>query len=1060
MSNMPVIKTLVIGLGSTGTEICNHLVERLNWEYGGLDQVPWVRFLTIETDNNKKTPLRERGDFLPLGLDSTAYSQIMNSPEAQGRIRLQDWADMETLRKLKNTEGGAGNIRMVGRLTFMYSQNFNRVKLAVLDRITALRDLKADQATNARGKRPDGSNPAVTFEAGGEVRVFVVGTLCGGTGSGLLPDFGYFLRSVPLSQQEKIIGIFTLPHDGLAPSISPASEKLKRNAYHALIELNHYHQARADELPPIHYSDGTEADLTQEPYDLPFLVMPSSPTETAEQQLNGLVADRIFMNIVNPTTDPFNKSVNAPMPDRDHQAHVFCSFGLSTIEFPAQQVAEACASKLHERALADWQSPKSGRAENLTGKLGLDYDTLVDSLLERSRQEWEDETLKAPLRELDTPKLDAARLDRVIGELRQTVALHGALTEQMRGRRDAIADEAYDRFVAHVRQTLLDRTRGPQVLTQEVEFLTSHLKQLQAAAEDSANSAQTAMAEAWQTVEQASGQLRAELKKKSFLNPNRASIEGAQQALRRVLRDFTRVHIEASVYYAIRTHHTYGTEDLGVAERVGRLLDRVHINLRALDGRVTAVRNRLQSIYSDRASTLPPVNGLALFEPRVTVQQEYDHGLKASSKNAVANLGNIQADLIVEILESWKDLPAAIAPPKDQIEATWVTGTFDPRGKQPIPQAAYDRMHELALRPFVSALMGNNVVERLRQSMNANSGAGYDQKVKSAAERSRPFLVLDRAGATLGNRSPVPESQFLLLPPETLQADKAMIQNLVSGIFAQSNTKLLDSPDSSRAMFLQEAYRFPLRGLPQVLGRGGLWSAECNDFPTFHTRRDVDWYGLSGEEGKRLEKAEEAIILGVLLGELTLKNGLVMPWEPGGFGDNNYRRLPPNLKRASRVLAKGEKDMDNSSLSGALATLRSRIESHWKHGKGNEVENSEAFVAALQDRLAAFYRQNPNPDRTIIRGWLDQQWAGRHLQKFTASYPELLAATNSKFRPPRSRIDDLTLRKDERGRWGGTVTADGLYCPDCGGQIGTDEDDAARNGWTCFINPAHYHGSA
>lgn len=1060
MSNMPVIKTLVIGLGSTGTEICNRLVQRLNWEYGGLDQAPWVRFLTIETNNTYSTPLRERGDFYPLGLDSNAYAQIVGHPEGQYRIRLEDWADMDTLRRQKDTEGGAGNVRMIGRLTFLHEPNFTRIKRAVLDRLTALRDLKEDQATAQRGKRLDGSNPPVTFDAGGQVRVFVVGTLVGGTGSGLLPDFGYFLRSVPMREEEKTVGIFTLPHEGLTSAVSDRADRLKRNAYHALMELNHYFQARADELPPIAYPDGTEARLDREPYDLPFLVVPSAPTGPAEQQLSSLVADRIFMNIVNPTTDPFSKSVDAPMPDRDHQAHVFCSFGLSTIEFPAQQVAEACASKLHERALAEWQAPKPDRAEDLTGRLGLDYETLVTSLLQRSREEWEGETLKAPFRELGETKLDAARLDRAIGELRQTVALHGALTEEMRGRRDAIAHDAYARFEEHVRQTLLDRTRGPQVLSRELDNLAAHLGQLQAAAEDNATSAQAEMAEAWQAVEQASGRLRAELKKKSFLNPNRASIEGAQQALRKVLREFTRVHIEASVYYAIRTHRTHGTLDLGVAERVERLLGRVRENLRRLDGRVTALRNRLQASYQDRASTPPPVNGLALFEPMLTVKNEYDRGLRASSEQAVEDLSNIEARLIGSILRSWDDLPAAVAPSKDMIAETWIAGNFDPRGKQLIPEAAYERMHELALRPFVAALVGDDVVGRLRREMDANSGAGYDQKVKSAAERAKPFLLLDKASATLGNRSPVLTRQYLLLPPDTLQADKDLMKQMVSGVFAQSNTELLDSPDSSRVMFLQEAYRFPLRGLPQVLGRGGLWEAKCNDFPTFHTRRDVDWYGLSNEEGRTLEQAEETIVLGVLLGELTLKDGLVMAWEPGGFGDRNYRRLPADLKRASRVLAKGEKDRDGFSLGGALATLRSRIEGHWRHGKGENAENSEAFVTGLQQKLREFYIRNPDPDRHIIKGWLDQQWSGRHLQKFTASYPELRSATMSQFRPQRARIDDLTLRQGERGRWGGTVAEDGLYCPDCGGQIGKDEDDAAKNGWTCFINPAHYHGSA
>ena len=43
------IKTLVIGLGSTGTRVCNELVRRIEWEMGSLERAPWVSFLAVET---------------------------------------------------------------------------------------------------------------------------------------------------------------------------------------------------------------------------------------------------------------------------------------------------------------------------------------------------------------------------------------------------------------------------------------------------------------------------------------------------------------------------------------------------------------------------------------------------------------------------------------------------------------------------------------------------------------------------------------------------------------------------------------------------------------------------------------------------------------------------------------------------------------------------------------------------------------------------------------------------------------------------------------------------
>ena len=415
MTTMEVTKTLVIGLGSTGTRVCNNLMRRLKWEYGDADKAPWVQFMAIETNNKEEAEdLRDRGDFFPIGLDARQYSQLLANPQDHRKVHLEQWADMGTLRRLKDTEGGAGNIRMVGRLTFMLDPNYTTVKRALMDRLGRLRTLQASDAFETRGSLPDGSNPQLRFSAGGEVRIFVVGTLCGGTGSGLLPDFGYFVRSMPLKETEKIIGILTLPHENLTITTTPVAERLKKNAYTALVELNHYHQATAQNMPDITYIDGTTANLGQSPYDLPYLIAPSSPTKRGETELNELVADRIFMNIVSAEADPFSRAVDAPMPDRDHQAHVFSTFGLSVVEFPAAQITEAASKKLLNGALTEWHAFKTNRVTDLTHTIGADWESLVTALLQRDMAEWQTEVNKAATTEAGQTKPDFARLDRAL----------------------------------------------------------------------------------------------------------------------------------------------------------------------------------------------------------------------------------------------------------------------------------------------------------------------------------------------------------------------------------------------------------------------------------------------------------------------------------------------------------------------------------------------------------------------------------------------------------------------------------------------------------------------
>ncbi|GGS27991.1 tubulin-like doman-containing protein [Deinococcus knuensis] len=1054
MSNTEVTKTLVIGLGSTGTRVANNLIRRLTWKYGSADRAPWVQFMAIETNTNEPAPiLSPRGDFFPIALDGKTYGQILSDPGAHRKIHLEKWADMTTLRRLKDTEGGAGNIRMVGRLTFMMDPNYTTIRRALLSRITNLRDLQSSGAQEQRGALPDGSNPTITFAAGGEIRVFIVGTLCGGTGSGLLPDFGYFVKSLPLRETEKIIGIFSLPHPNLTSAIASNAERLKKNAYTALVELNHYHQGTPDTLPPITYADGTVANMTTQPYDLPYLVAPSSPTKTGETELNELIADRIYMNVVSPEADPFSLAVDAPMPDRDHQAHVFSTFGLSVAEFPADQITEAAAKKLLHGALSEWQRGNPETASDLTTEIGLDWVSLMPFALDKPVDEWLRDATRAVNSELDTEKLDFTRLDRALSELRRAVAPDGGLSGQMRARRDLITEAIYQRFTEHAHESLLDRIRGPQILATEVGGLIEYLRGLQEAAKANTAVSQSEAGEAWQKVDAAVTRLKDEVKKVSFFNKNKGNIQGAQRDLRDAARKFAKVQMESAVYASMQTYSKHGTVDFGVCEHLERLLLQVQSNLTSLNHRVTALRNRLSSDVERLSDTVPPVNGLVLFEPRTTVNSEYRRALEAGKQSSIEHLDNIEARHYERLIRSWTDLPGVIVPSSRHLDKTWINASFDPKGEFLIPQGMLTRLLQDAAQPFSLVLAQENVVERLMRERELTPAV--DGRVRNAAERARPFLDLNKARAVEGNRSPILERQTVFTPARTAPSDADTFKNLIGSTFSSANAIFREGSDPTRALFMEEYYRFPLRGLDQVLGDGGLHAAECHDFPTFHTRRDVQWYGLSRREAQLLEDATEALVVGLILGELTVRDGLVLSWTSTGFGDRDFRRLPIHLPEAARALAQGEQDMDGFSLVGGLPTLQARIEQHWKRHDLNVQEGALAFVQHLGERLTEFYRHGR---QVQVQGWGDQSWAGEQLAKFTARHTPLHEASMHLFPPPPATINALTLRKDQPGRWGGLAPKDGLFCPRCGGEIGMTVQDAALNGWRCFNDSTHYYG--
>lgn len=216
MPVLEVTKTLIIGLGGTGVQICDQVVQQLEQTFGSVERVPWVRFMAVDTDGKVPALLRQRGDFVHIGLDTRAYRQVIDPREAHSRLNLNAWADLNTLHQHTRTEHGTGNVRMLGRLSLMADQSFGRVKHGLLDRLMALRQLSQAQVQQSLGGPPDGSGLSIRLRGAGlhgDIRVVVVGSLCGGTGGGLAPEFGYLLQS--LFQDGRTLAFFTLPHSQL-----------------------------------------------------------------------------------------------------------------------------------------------------------------------------------------------------------------------------------------------------------------------------------------------------------------------------------------------------------------------------------------------------------------------------------------------------------------------------------------------------------------------------------------------------------------------------------------------------------------------------------------------------------------------------------------------------------------------------------------------------------------------------------------------------------------------------------------------------------------------------
>src|SRR4051794_1568072 len=121
---MTVRKLLVLGLGSTGADICNDLADRLIEEFGALERVPWIRFLCVETNTGATGTLTSGQDMMTLPITSAEYESNVKDPSVlDGAIHWLTWRDKVLVESVRDVQSGAGNKRMIGRLAFLFPKN-------------------------------------------------------------------------------------------------------------------------------------------------------------------------------------------------------------------------------------------------------------------------------------------------------------------------------------------------------------------------------------------------------------------------------------------------------------------------------------------------------------------------------------------------------------------------------------------------------------------------------------------------------------------------------------------------------------------------------------------------------------------------------------------------------------------------------------------------------------------------------------------------------------------------------------------------------------------------
>ncbi len=351
------VKTIVVGIGSEGYKTAEILVKKLESEHGSLDRVPWIKFVILETENTSARLLGRKGLSIHIGLNQTDFQEVKRSPERfDPDIDLTTWAGNADIFGGSPPLEGANNQRPLGRLCFMHPKNFGSFCNAIQSLTTELLGLDPEKTNALRGTKAE-EDPIKFVQIENQhrqkkdkINIFVVGTLTGGTGSGCFVDVGYALRKLPfLKDQTQLAAILGIPNAGHGDLIH------NYNAAAALTELNHYSYPNAKYKA--RFGLRSLFDINTElrsvaPFDYAFIQQPKSIGPDQIQIMRMAASEFINLEAVEDEGGKLIANCTNAIGhfggelDRKGCPMRFFSLGASVIEYPADHIIEACASKI------------------------------------------------------------------------------------------------------------------------------------------------------------------------------------------------------------------------------------------------------------------------------------------------------------------------------------------------------------------------------------------------------------------------------------------------------------------------------------------------------------------------------------------------------------------------------------------------------------------------------------------------------------------------------------------------------------------------------------------
>lgn len=220
--------TLFIGIGGAAGEILRQFRLRMHDHVGSLSSVPAWSVLLLDTDAAALTAATGQDEHCPLPAGATLAMPLRRPQDYSADSRnLLQWLSRRWLYNIPRSLQTEG-LRPLGRLALV--DHFEKLLTQLRGSLTQIVDPQVVKATAEHIGLPVRDHTP---------RVFVVASICGGTGSGMVLDVAHAVR--------KVLSEMNLSTDGLCGLLTYATDRKSStrdlsvaNAYACLSELGHY----------------------------------------------------------------------------------------------------------------------------------------------------------------------------------------------------------------------------------------------------------------------------------------------------------------------------------------------------------------------------------------------------------------------------------------------------------------------------------------------------------------------------------------------------------------------------------------------------------------------------------------------------------------------------------------------------------------------------------------------------------------------------------------------------------------------------------------------------